>query len=208
MCAVGPGSTTVALLERVAGGDRAALDELFARHRRALRLMVDLRLDPVLRRRVEPSDVVQEACLDAARRLQEFLDGSGLSFRLWLRLLTGQKLAELHRRHVQARARDVRREQAVALPPVSSERLALELSARGPTPSRLAAGKERLETLTEALSSMEPLDREVLVLRHFEELSHEEIAQLVGTTEEAVRKRYVRALRRLRRIMGGSEEAP
>jgi RNA polymerase sigma-70 factor, ECF subfamily len=172
-----------------------------------------LRLDRRLRGRVDPSDVLQEACLDAARRLPEYRKNPTMPFFLWLRFLAGQRLVDEHRKHLGAAARDAGREISLydgALPETSSAALAAHLLGRLTTPSQAAVRAERRIRLQEALNSMDPIDREVVALRHFEELSNTEAAAVLGLDKSAASKRYARALIRLKEILaampGGLDE--
>ena len=192
------------LIEQAVRGDQRALRELLGRHRERLRRMVALRLDRRLQGRVDPSDIIQEACLDAARRLPEYQKGPTMPFFLWLRLLAGQRLMDEHRKHLGAAARDAGREISLyrgALPETSSAALAAHLLGRLTTPSQAAIRAERQIRLQEALNSLDPIDREVLVLRHFEELSNGEAAAVLGLDKSAASKRYARALIRLKEIL-------
>jgi RNA polymerase sigma-70 factor, ECF subfamily len=197
-------SETPKLIEQVLRGDQRALGELLGRHRERLRRMVALRLDWRLRGRVDPSDVLQEACLDAARRLPEYHTNPTMPFFLWLRFLVGQRLLDEHRKHLGAAARDAGREISLyrgALPETSSTALAAHLLGRLTTPSQAAIRAERKIRLQEALNSLDPIDREVLALRHFEELSNGETAAVLGLDKSAASKRYARALIRLKEIL-------
>jgi RNA polymerase sigma-70 factor (ECF subfamily) len=195
---------TEALLGRAAAGDAPALAELFERHRGRLEQMVRLRLDRRLQGRLDPADVLQEAFLDYARRLPEYAADPALPFYLWLRLLTGQKLAALHRQHLGARMRDAGREVSLhhgPLPRASSASLAELLLGRLTAASRAAIRAETRLRVQEALNAMDPVDREVLVLRHFELLSNEEAARVLGLKPSAASNRHVRALRRLKEML-------
>jgi RNA polymerase sigma-70 factor (ECF subfamily) len=168
--------------------------------------MVALRLDQRLQGRLDASDVIQEAYLDASARLPEYLRQPAMPFFLWLRFLTGQKLLELHRRHLGARMRDAGREVSLyrgSLPATSSAALAAQLLGHDTRPSEAAIRAERKIRLQEALNRMGPLDREVLALRHFEHLNNSEAAQVLGLAEAAASKRYVRALKKLKEILAG-----
>jgi len=195
---------TTRLIEKAARGDPHALGALLDRHRGRLRRMVALRLDRRLQGRIDPSDVIQEACLDAARRLPEYTDNPTMPFFLWLRYLTGQRLVDEHRRHLGAQARDAGREISLyrgALPETTSAALAAHLLGRLTSPSHAAIRAERKIRIQEALNSMDPIDREVLALRHFEELSNGEAAAVLGLDKSAASKRYARALIRLKDIL-------
>jgi RNA polymerase sigma-70 factor (ECF subfamily) len=197
-------SETIRLLERARLGDSAALGELFARHRDRLRRMVELRLDARLQPRVDPSDVIQDAFLEVAGRLDDYLRDPKLPLFLWLRLVVGEQLINLHRRHLGTRMRDPRREVSLfqdALPQASSAALAARLLGKFTSPSQAAVRAERLLRLQEAINSLEAIDREVLALRHFEQLSRAEAAQALGVSEEAAAKRYIRALKRLKDVL-------
>jgi RNA polymerase sigma-70 factor (ECF subfamily) len=194
------------LLSRAARGDQDAVAKLFGHYRPRLKRMVALRLDRRLQGRVDASDVLQEAYLDLARRAQEFLARPTMPFFLWLRLLTGQRLLAIHRTHLRAKMRDAAQEVAIfqgALPPASSASLAAQLLGRLTSPSQAAIRTELQLRLQDALNGMEPIDREVLVLRHFEELSNGETAEILGLQPAAASNRYVRALKRLRNILEG-----
>jgi RNA polymerase sigma-70 factor (ECF subfamily) len=172
-----------------------------------------LRLDHRLQGRIDPSDVIQEAYLEASRQLADYLKDPSIPFYLWLRLITGQRLIALHRHHLGTQGRDAGREVSLyrgALPEASSAALAAQLLGHGSRPSEAAIRAERSLRLQEALNSMDPLDREVLALRHFEQLNNTETAHVMELGESAASKRYVRALQRLREILadmpGGLEE--
>jgi RNA polymerase sigma-70 factor (ECF subfamily) len=188
------------LLERARGGDSQALAELFARHRERLRLAVGLRLDPRVRARVDVSDVVQDACLEAARRLPEYLHCPPLPFELWLRWLAHEKVLALHRQHLFADRRAVGRE-VPPLPADASACVVAGLAGREPTPSRAAAASELAEKLRSALGRLDEDERDLILWRHFEHLLNREVAQLLGVTEAAAAKRYIRALERLRGLL-------
>jgi RNA polymerase sigma-70 factor (ECF subfamily) len=169
--------------------------------------MVRLRLDPRVQGRIDPSDVVQEAYLEVCQKLADYVKDPKLPFFLWLRLLTGQKLALAHRQHLGVQARAAGREVSLyrgAYPAASSAALAAKLLGRLTTPSQAAVRAELKLRLQEALNSMDELDREVLTLRHFEQLSNAETAQVLGIKETAACNRYVRALERLRGILAGA----
>jgi RNA polymerase sigma-70 factor (ECF subfamily) len=199
-------SDNEALLHRALGGDCGALAELFQRHRGRLEQMVLLRLDRRLRGRLDPADVLQEAYLDVARRFPEYVANPALPFFLWLRLLTGQKLVDLHRQHLGAKMRSASVEVSLdrgGYPRASSVSLAELLLGRLTTASRAAIRAETQLRVQEALNSMEEIDREVLVLRHFEMLSNEETAQVLGLKPSAASNRHLRALKRLKEIIAG-----
>ncbi len=194
-------SDSVRLLERARAGDRAALTEIFARHRDRLRRMVELRLDRRLQARLDASDVIQDAYLEVAQRLPDYLQDPKLPLFLWLRLVVGERLITLHRHHLGTQMRDAGQEVSLhtgALPAASSSALAAQLLGKHTSPTQAAIRAERLLRIQEALNSLDPLDREILSLRHFEQLSRTESAQALGIEEAAAAKRYLRALKRLK----------
>ena len=194
------------LLRRLASGDGGAAAELFDAYRDRLRLMVRLRLDRRLQGRLDPSDVLQEAFLDVARRAADYAANPTLTPYLWLRYLTGQRLMQLHRHHLGTQMRDAGQEVSLhrgALPQATSASLAAQLLGHLTSPTQAAIRAELQIRLQEALNSMDPLDREVLVLRHFEELSNNETAAVLGIQKSAASNRYIRALRRLKDILSG-----
>src|SRR5262245_20029910 len=189
------------LLARPRPGDPTALAALFDRYRDRLRHMVRLRLDRRLAGRLDTSDVIQEAYLEADKRFAEYLRDPAIPVFLWLRLVTGQKLTDLHRHHLGARMRDAGMEVSLhrgALPQASSVSLAELLLGRLTSPTRAAQRAEMQLRLQEALNNMDAIDREVLVLRHFEELTNAEAAQALGLEKTAASNRYIRALKRLK----------
>jgi RNA polymerase sigma-70 factor (ECF subfamily) len=204
-----PSQQTEELLGRLRAGDQEALAELFTQHREALKRLVCWRLDRRLRSRVDPSDVLQEVYIDAARRVPGYLDRPTMPFSLWLRLLAGRRLLEVHRQHLGAQMRDAGLEISLERghwPPANPECLAAHLTGQLTSPSQAALRAERESRLIEALSRMDPLDREVLALRHFDELSNNEVAELFGIQKAAASHRYVRALERLRESLAGSTD--
>jgi RNA polymerase sigma-70 factor (ECF subfamily) len=192
------------LLRRAGAGDAEALGRLFSLHRERLRRMVKLRLDDRLQGRLDPSDVLQETYLEFAQSLEKYLRNPAIPLFLWLRLLTGRKLQALHRRHLGTQLRDAGRELSLhrgALPQASSVSLAAQLLGRLTTPSAAAARAELQIRVQEALNAMDVLDREVLALRHFEQLTNSETAQVLEISEAAASNRYVRALRRIKKLL-------
>ncbi len=195
-------SETEALIRRVEGGDERALSNLFARYRDRLRRMVKLRMDRRLQGRLDASDVLQEAYLDVARRAGEYRTDPKMPVFLWLRLITGQRLMALHRKHLGAQMRDAAQEVSLhrgALPPASSISIAAMLLGRITSPTRAASRAEMQVRLQDVLNSMDPIDREILTLRHFEELGNRETAQVLGITKSAASSRYIRAVMRLKK---------
>jgi len=204
-------SDVARLIARAGAGDAVAVGELFARHRGRLRRMVDVRLDHRLRPRVDPSDVVQDGFADALARLPEYLGAPALPFFLWLRLVVGERLLKTHRHHLGAHMRDAARDVSLyrgALPAASSAALAAHLLGRHTSPTRAAVRAERLLRVQDALNALDPIDREVVSLRHFEELTHAEAARALGIEEAAAAKRYIRAIKRLKDVLADSPGGP
>lgn len=200
-------SQTALLLQRALDGEPGALGDLLMRDNERLTRVVKFRMDPRLRGRVDASDVVQEAFLEATTRFDEYKRDAKMPFFLWLRFLTMQQLCALHRRHLGVQARDVSRDISLfngPSPEITSAVLAAQLIGKLTTPSQAAIRAETRLRLEEALNSMEPIDREVLAMRHFEWLSNQETARLLGIAESAASNRYVRAVKRLRFILDGS----
>ena len=178
--------------------------ELFQHHRDRLRRMVQLRMDWRLQSRLDASDVLQEAFLDVASRLDDYLREPKLPPFLWLRMCVGEELVNIHRRHLGTKRRDAGREvslQRRSVPDASSAALASMLLGENTSPTQAAVRAERLIAVQRALAELEPIDREVVALRHFEQLSRAETAQVLGIREEAAAKRYIRAIRRLKSIL-------
>ena len=199
-------------IETLRGGDRRALAALFEQYCDRLRRMVELRLDPRLRARFDASDVVQEAFLDVARDLDAYLTDPKLPPLLWLRLHVGRRLTTLHRQHLGTKMRDPGQEISLYqgdLPQADPAALASMLLGQLTSPTQAVQRAERMLRVQEALNSLDPLDREVLALRHFEQLSRAEAALVLGITQEAGAKRYFRALKRLKDVLatmpGGGE---
>jgi RNA polymerase sigma-70 factor (ECF subfamily) len=195
------------LSERAAGGDLEAWGALLARHRERLQSALAFQLNPRVRGRLDEADVVQEAFIVATARRAEFFGQSSQPLFLWLRWIVGNTLLELHRHHLGAQMRDATREVSGRRHARgdgandTDEALVAQLSA-GATGPATAAGRAEVEArVREALAQMEPIDREVLALRHFEQLTNVEAAQVLGIQEKAAAKRYVRALDRLREAL-------
>jgi RNA polymerase sigma-70 factor (ECF subfamily) len=196
-------SDTDRLLQRVADGDDAARDRLLERYRQRLRRMVAVQFDLRLAARVDPSDVVQETLAEAAAQLNRYLQERPLPFYPWLRQLARRRLIDLHRRHVQARRRTVTREESTGgLPNRSALALVERLFGRTSSPSAGLYRKERRDRVRAALAALPAQDREVLVLRVLEGLPTRETAAVLGVSEVAVRSRQVRALERLKALLG------
>jgi RNA polymerase sigma-70 factor (ECF subfamily) len=193
--------------EPVAGADlckQQVLADVFERNRQRLTQMVSLRLDRRLRGRVDASDILQEAFLECAERFGDYLANPTMPLYLWVRFLTGQKLIDLHRRHLGVKMRDAGQEVSLyqgALPQASSVSLAAQLLGQLTSASRAAIRAETQIRVQEALNIMDAMDREILTLRHFEMLTNEETAHVLGIKKTAASNRYIRALRRLKEIL-------
>jgi RNA polymerase sigma-70 factor (ECF subfamily) len=193
---------TQELLEQARQGQSAAFEELFARHRDRLRQAVAFRLDRRLAPRVDASDILQETYLEAARRLAEYLRRQDMPFYLWLRWIAGDKVLACHRRHVLADKRAIGRE-VPPLPVDSSAQFVRGMLGQDPSPSQVVAAAELAERLRLALEQLDEEERELILWRHFEQLTNREIAQLLRISDAAANKRYIRALQRLRGLLLG-----
>jgi RNA polymerase sigma-70 factor (ECF subfamily) len=196
---------SVRLIELARAGNSAAVGELFTRYRDRLRRMVDLRLDRRLQGRVDASDVVQDGFVDAIAKLLDYLADPKLPLFLWLRLVVGERLSKVHRTHLGTQMRDAALEVSLyrqALPAASSAALAAQLLGRHTSPTEAAVRAEQMLRVQEAINALDPIDREIIALRNFEELSRAEAAHELGINESAVAKRYVRAIKRLKAVLG------
>ncbi|MFN9234588.1 MAG: sigma-70 family RNA polymerase sigma factor [Planctomyces sp.] len=194
------------ILRDVAGGDAEAVNRLMDRHREAVRRMVQLRLDHAVARRVDASDVVQDVMLEASQRLTDYLRNPGMPFHLWLRQLALDRIIDMHRRHRGAQRRSVDREQnfsGVGNDEQSAADLAALLRDAELTPAAAALRKELQSRFVAALQQMDEGDREIIVMRHFEHLGNSEAAEALGLSAPAAGMRYLRAIRRLRELLGG-----
>lgn len=190
---------TLRLLEQAGRGDAAARDALFARHREGVRRVVAARLDRRVSARVDPSDVVQEVLLAAARQFADYARQQNLSFRLWLRLTALERIIQLHRFHLGAACRTVGRE--VPLADHSALLLAGELADTAPRPDVELERRETVGRVRRAIERLPEDDREVLMLRQYEGLDNAEAAAALGITPGAASKRFGRALRRLHELL-------
>lgn len=194
------------LVRRAAAGDGSAAQKLLSRQRRRLKSMISVRMDRRLASRIDPSDVVQETLIEAARQLPEYLRNPALPFYPWIRQLAMQQLIRQHRRHLRAKARSLRREQqhALPLPDHSAIELAVRLLAGSASPSQQALIEELRTRVRTVLSKLDEQDREVLVLRFLEQLSVKETAAVLGLTANGVKSRQARAMERFSRLFGDS----
>jgi RNA polymerase sigma-70 factor, ECF subfamily len=192
-------------VERAAAGDEAAWRALVDRYADRLRRMIAVRADPRLAARVDPADLLQDALTDAFVQLPEYVRDPRLPVFMWLRMVTGGRLNKAHRHHLGTQQRDVRREVRLddGIPQASSAALVRSLFASGESPGHSAARREEAERVRDVLDRLDPIDREALVLRHFEQLSAAEAAQVLGIRPAAMARRYFRALQALRTALGG-----
>ncbi|HAP07915.1 MAG TPA: RNA polymerase factor sigma-70 [Planctomycetaceae bacterium] len=198
------------ILRDVADGDPEAVNRLMDRHRDAVRRMVQLRLDHAVARRVDASDVVQDVMLEASQRLSDYLKNPGMPFHLWLRQLALDRIIDMHRRHRGAQRRSVDREQnfsGVGNDEQSAADLAALLRDAELTPAAAALRKELQARFVTALQQMDEGDREIIVMRHFEHLGNSEAAEALGLSAPAAGMRYLRAIRRLRELLGGDDSS-
>lgn len=194
---------TDALLQNLREGNDKAVNELLERHRTPLRRMIELRLDRQMARRVDASDVVQDVFMEASGRLREYLENPRLPFHVWLRHLARDRMIDLHRRHRGALRRSMDREQAL---PVSQENSGDQLMDQFKddelTPAAENIRREFEERFLLALEQLETDDREMILMRHFEQLGNNEVAEILGLTPPAAGMRHLRALRKLRNVLG------
>jgi RNA polymerase sigma-70 factor (ECF subfamily) len=188
------------LIDRTRNGDSSAFEELFDRHRGRLQKAIAMRMDRRVAARVDASDVLQETYMEAFRRLPQYLKKEKMPFYIWLYWIAREKLIGLHRRHLGARKRTVKYE-VPPMPADSSAQLVSGLIGRLPSPSQELAKEELAEQLRTALEQLDADERDLILWRHFEELSIHDIAQLLDITEDAAKKRHLRAVERLRKIL-------
>ncbi len=189
------------LLERAGAGDRAALEQLLAKYRGRLREMVAVRMDDRLSARVDPSDVVQEALMVASERLPSYFAHPSVPFYLWLRQIAWERLVDLHRRHIRADRRSVLREEPRGMSGNSAIQLADRLFAGGTGPLKRLLRAELVARVRAAVERLAEADREILLLRHLEQLKLVDCALVLQISHTAAKKRYLRALERLQRLL-------
>lgn len=200
------GPHTEELLADAKAGDADAVDQLLDRHRDSLRRMVGMRLDKQIARRVDVSDVVQDVLVEANRRLQDYLQNPVMAFHLWIRQIAKDRIIDAHRRHRVSAKRSVDREQqlvAHANVDHSTMELAGQLCDPELTPAAAATAQELAVHVQSAIELLQERDREIILMRHYEQLSNQDIAQVLGLTEPAASMRYLRALKRLRKLLDG-----
>lgn len=192
------------VMERIRHGNTAAVAELFEHFRPPLYRMVKLRMDRRLQKRLDCADVLQEVFIDVSRRIGEYVANPTASVYVWMRFLTGQKLAELHRHHLGTQMRTPDLEVSLyrrAMPEATSMSLAAQLLGTVTAPLKAVVRAEAQLKLQEALNGMDSMDREILILRHFEEMGNNQIAEMLEISPSAATMRYMRALQKLSRIM-------
>jgi len=197
------------LLAQAKVGNELAVNELMDRHRQSLRQLVRMRLDQKIQRRIDVSDVVQDVLVEANRRLQNYLVDPVMPFHLWLRQIAKDRIIDAHRRHRVSARRSVDREQAVVAPrgyDQSSIQLMGLLGDDRLTPAAAALQQEMARKVEQAITKLEEKDCEIIVMRHYEHLTNQDIAQALGLTEPAASMRYLRAVRRLKTVL--QEELP
>ena len=195
---------TLVLLDRVRDGDADAVNRLLERHRAAIRRMIDSRMDRVIERRVDASDIVQDVLLEANRRLADYLANPSMPFRLWLRHMAHDRLIDAHRRHRVAASRSLDREVPLAAPDDGTRSacdLAGTIADRELTPAAAATWHELERRFAGAVEQLDEADRQIVLLKHFEHLSTAEAADALGLSKPAAGMRYLRAMRRLRVLL-------
>ncbi len=195
------------LLRKAKDGQSQAIDALLDRHRDAVHRLVQLRLDRRLRQRVDVSDIVQETMMEASRRLREYLDAPRMDFHLWLRQIARDRMIDAHRRHRGTSKRTLDREQEMrfSTSEQSSVDLAGQLRDFELTPAAAAINREMVQLVEAALAHMDDPDSEIILMRHYEHLTNQEVAQALGLSEPAASMRYLRAIRRLREALGPND---
>ena len=189
-------------IDLLTSGDENKIAEVFSQYEEKLQRMVRFRLDRRLYGRVDTADVMQDVWMEASRRIEDYTSNPAVPFFIWVRQIAWQLIIDLHRRHLGAQKRNVSQEVSLAKSGVgTSISIAAQLVGDLTSPSQAAIREERLVQLREALESMDEIDREVLALRHFEELSNNEVAEVLGLQKTAASNRYVRALKRLKSIL-------
>jgi RNA polymerase sigma-70 factor (ECF subfamily) len=198
---------TQRLLDQAKQGESSAVDQLLDHHRASLRRMIDLRLDPALGRRVDASDIVQDVLLEASKRLADYVKNPAMPFHLWLRHIAKDHIIDTHRKHRLAQRRSIDKEQSIrpALADQSSMDLAAQFIDQELTPASAAIRQELQRRLEGAVAEMDEDDREMILMRHFEQLSNQEVATELGLSEAAASMRYLRAIRRLRTLLAGEK---
>ncbi len=198
------------LLDRAKQGEAGAVERLLDTHREPLRRMIGLRLDPALAGRADASDIVQEVMLEVSQRLADYLRNPAMPFHLWVRHIAKDHMIDAHRRHRQAQRRSLDREQPLVpagLADQSSLELAGQLIDHEMTPATAAVRHELQKRMEQAVAALEEDDREIILMRHYEQLSNQEVATALGLTEAAASMRHLRAVRKLRAALLGEGDS-
>jgi RNA polymerase sigma-70 factor (ECF subfamily) len=202
---------TETLLGAAREGDSEAVNALLDKHRKAVRRMVELRLDRKVQRRVDVSDVVQDVMIEASGRLDKYLADPSMAFHLWLRQIAWDRIIDTYRRHRVSAKRNMDREQPMATstgPDQSTLELAVQLCDPALTPAAAATQREIAARVEASIEKMNDQDREIILMRHYEHLSNLEIAEVLGLNPPAASMRYLRAVRRLREMLQDDEFVP
>ena len=200
------GEVTAELLVNVRGGKSLAIDQLMDRHRNSLRRMIQLRLDQRIMQRLDVSDVIQDVLMEANRRLNDYLSNPVIPFHLWIRQIAKDRIIDAHRRHRVSAKRSIDREQPIGgkgPPDQSTMELANQFRDQALTPAAAATQRELAQQIEMAVQLLRDNDREIILMRHYEQLNNQEIAQSLGLTEPAASMRYLRAIKRLREVIEG-----
>ena len=195
---------TEELLDGAKAGDADAVERLLDRHRIAIHRLIEMRLDRRIQQRVDASDIVQEVMIEANRRLKTYLESPSLPFHLWLRQMAKDRIIDAHRRHRGSVKRSVDREQGMVAPAVtdrSTIEFVAQLCDQEMTPAAAATMHELQKRFTAAIDQLDEGDREIVVMRHFEQLSNQDVANALGLSQPAASMRYLRAIRRLRQLL-------
>lgn len=202
------GDVTQELLQNAKEGSDGAVNNLLDRHRDSLRRMIGMRLDRNLLRRIDVSDVVQEVLVEANRRLQDYLANPVMAFHLWIRQIAKDRIIDAHRRHRVSAKRSIDREQPIAAGPVDQSTVELVARLCDPelTPAAAATQREIELHVRSAIDELPERDQEIILMRHYEQLSNQDIAAALGLTEPASSMRYLRALKKLRKLLDESAE--
>jgi len=200
------GDATAELLVNVRDGQSLAIEQLMDRHRNSLRRMIQLRLDQRIMQRMDVSDVIQDVLMEANRRLNDYLANPVIPFHLWIRQIAKDRIIDAHRRHRVSAKRSIDREQGQpgkGPPDQSTIELANQFRDQALTPAAAATQRELAQQIESAVQLLRENDREIILMRHYEQLNNQEIAQSLGLTEPAASMRYLRALKRLREVIEG-----
>lgn len=195
---------TAELLKNVKDGDSQAVERLLARHRDSLHRMIQMRLDQRIKQRIDVSDVVQDVLIEANRRLRDYLEHPVMAFHLWIRQIAKDRLIDAHRRHRVSAKRSIDREQGMGVHGAidqSSFELVGQLIDPQMTPAAAANQRELAAHVEAAIARLGDTDREIILMRHYEQLNNSEIASTLGLSEPAASMRYLRAIRRLRELL-------